>query len=240
MNAHLSDRTMSPNTLFHHPTTGSDGTHLQAGFSLVELLVVLAILVSIAGIGVMLFGNVDEAQRIELARIELAELASAVRQFHTDTGFWPGYADLDGDSDADEHATAFDWFILTDASLYGGNWDAVSQRGWRGPYLSRLPENKVTVQAASEIDLNGFDNDDSATPVDIDVDGALADPFGQGYALLALAGRAVIVSAGPDGRFTGLGALCDTDTMTIAQCEADLYTDLCSAVGTTDDLVVCP
>ena len=61
----------------------------QAGFTLLELLVVLAVLTAVAGIGVLALGNVTGDTRERLARAEMNEIANAIRRFRADTGYWP-------------------------------------------------------------------------------------------------------------------------------------------------------
>jgi prepilin-type N-terminal cleavage/methylation domain-containing protein len=222
------------------------------GFSLIELLVVLALLVAIAGIGTAYYGTVEEDKKDDLTRIELNQLAMAAKQFHADTGFWPGNTDLDNDTNED-HTNAFDWSILTDTTIYGGSWDAVSNRGWRGPYTSQVLTDTVTISNVSEIDVNGLDNDASASPSDTTTDNVELDPYGRAYVLLFTNNRSMIISPGKDGVFTLLGmnytALgsaisvgeCDT-TPNLANCEETLYLAYCSGNTLTndDDLVMCP
>lgn len=214
----------------------------NAGFSLLELLVVVSILVAIAGVGVMHYGNVDEEKRIQLTRVGLAELAQAVKQFHTDTGLWPGFSDLDGDS-LNDHRDPFDWSILTDTASYGGHWDAISNRGWRGPYLNRLLDrgeydpasnsySGVTIVNGASIAISGLDSGNTGDHGPID--SALIDPLGGPYVLLALNNRSVVVSRGKNAIFDELGTDGGYGD------EASLYAALCTPGYSSDDLVACP
>lgn len=216
----------------------------QYGLSLLELLVVVSILAAIAGIGTAYYDSIGEDKKDDLTRIEINQLAAAVKQFHTDTGTWPGFADVDLDGDTDEHSQPFSWSILTDTNL--ASWDAVSNRGWRGPYINRMPVDSVNVPNGSEIDLNGLDNDASKAPVDISVNNTLTDAWGNAYALLAIKNRNIIISAGKNGVFESLsdavGDDCSgtpPDPSHLDACESELYVKYCSDIQ-GDDIAVCP
>ncbi|MDR1351377.1 MAG: prepilin-type N-terminal cleavage/methylation domain-containing protein [Zoogloeaceae bacterium] len=66
--------------------SGSSG----AGFTLIELLVVCAILAALAVMAWGAYVDVDRRAEDELASVELLRLATALRRFHDDTGYWPG------------------------------------------------------------------------------------------------------------------------------------------------------
>ena len=197
--------------------------HQSAGFSLLELLVVVSILVAIASIGMTNYGNINEEKRDELTRIELAELADALRQLHTDTGFWPGT------TGGIPRTDPYDWSVLTDTSLT--SWDAVSKHGWRGPYILKKLDKDVT--GDSSIALTGLDSGSTGDHGPIDT--ALLDPYNGPYVLLVLdsgsGNRNVIVSQGRDGVFNELGG---------SGTEAELYETLCTADYSSDDMVACP
>ncbi|MDR0564952.1 MAG: prepilin-type N-terminal cleavage/methylation domain-containing protein [Azoarcus sp.] len=59
------------------------------GFTLLELLAVIAILVVLAGTATIMLRDTDRRVEDEIARVELLRLAAALRQFHDDTGYWP-------------------------------------------------------------------------------------------------------------------------------------------------------
>ncbi|MEJ2423793.1 MAG: prepilin-type N-terminal cleavage/methylation domain-containing protein [Candidatus Thiodiazotropha sp.] len=70
----------------------------SAGFSLVEILVVVSILAATAFIATTVMTGVVEESEQRLGRVELTTLAQAVRRFRQDTGYFPreGRFDLDG------------------------------------------------------------------------------------------------------------------------------------------------
>lgn len=87
----------------------------EAGFTLVELLVVLAILAMLVGlVGPRVLGYMDDA-RVKTARIQIAGYRSALEVFRLDNGRFPS---------TDEGLEA-----LTEKPSGMGN--------WRGPYLDR-------------------------------------------------------------------------------------------------------
>ncbi|MEM7407951.1 MAG: prepilin-type N-terminal cleavage/methylation domain-containing protein [Pseudomonadota bacterium] len=144
--------TKQPKTL-----RASHARHRQAGFTLLELLVIVAVLIGVATVVSRgLEGTYDNATA-QLARAEMREVAEAVRQFREDTGFYPkqGVFDLSsaggsvdpsgfpGSSAAQRAA----WFyspanlmqLIRQPEASGGTeilpWDPETGRGWRGPYL---------------------------------------------------------------------------------------------------------
>ncbi|AFL72262.1 type II secretion system protein [Thiocystis violascens] len=61
----------------------------QRGMTLLELLVTVAILAAVAGIGALNLTGVIEDNKEQLARVEMQEIAKAIRQFKQDTGYYP-------------------------------------------------------------------------------------------------------------------------------------------------------
>jgi prepilin-type N-terminal cleavage/methylation domain-containing protein len=61
-----------------------------AGFTLIELLVTCSILATLAYAVWGAYTDVDRRAGDELARPGLLQLATALRRFHDDTGYWPG------------------------------------------------------------------------------------------------------------------------------------------------------
>ena len=59
------------------------------GFSLVELLVVVSIIVILAGIGLATFSKVKVGQAIDLTRVRIKDASLKLEQFRNDSGFYP-------------------------------------------------------------------------------------------------------------------------------------------------------
>jgi len=135
----------------------------HAGFTLVELLVVCAILVAVSYLAWGAYSGVDVRAKEDLARAQLLKLAEALTRFHADTGYWPGQgpwrlvsdggAVLDSTvntTDLQGAATASQWYgspanltLLFDRPSLDPNhplahlasWNPATRRGWNGPYL---------------------------------------------------------------------------------------------------------
>ncbi|MFT3822163.1 MAG: prepilin-type N-terminal cleavage/methylation domain-containing protein [Rubrivivax sp.] len=60
------------------------------GMTLLELLVVVAVVAALAGIGWSAYEGVYVAEQATLGRTQLQVLADAARRFKADTGYWPG------------------------------------------------------------------------------------------------------------------------------------------------------
>ncbi len=67
----------------------------QHGFTLVELMVVAAILIAVSFIAYSTFDGVVDAKKEEVARAEMLEIARAIRQFKQDTGYYPKQGPFD-------------------------------------------------------------------------------------------------------------------------------------------------
>lgn len=132
----------------------------ESGFTLLELMIVAAILVSLAGSAVLAMSGSEENAREQIARSEMSELRKALLQFRQDTGHFPAPA-----SPADFSAL---YEIKAEAA-----WNIDTARGWRGPYLSRSGEGYVDI-------ANGLNPDGSGSPVTgalLENIPAVADPF---------------------------------------------------------------
>lgn len=219
----------------------------ETGFTLLEMMAVVAILMAVAGGAVLAMGDTEEHAARQIANAEMAEIKKALLQFRRDTGNFPSPASL-----AD-----FSALYTKPAGLQ--IWNIDTGRGWRGPYLSRSGEGYVDI--GSGLDLAGAGDPLTGTLLE-NVQG-VADPFearpvmssigkvfqwhiqadddryerhGRPYLLFDLqapsplpAGyasaeeyvreRARIVSMGPDGRYDGVNS------------------DKCAPNG--DDIVVC-
>ncbi|WP_334319170.1 prepilin-type N-terminal cleavage/methylation domain-containing protein [Termitidicoccus mucosus] len=145
----------------------------KQGFSLIELLVVVSLLAAVAFIATGTFRGVGENANDRLVRVEMQEIAKAIRQFKADTGYYPktgpfALSDSDGvpyanlNSYLGTSASAAErerWFyspanfyqLLASTSPLAGTghpletWTPESGRGWRGPYLKGFEDGFVDI-----------------------------------------------------------------------------------------------
>lgn len=130
------------------------------GFTLLELLVVVAILAAIAGGVILALGGVQDDAALNLSRSEMLEVKKALLHFKQDTGFLPkqGPFDLappDGTGEVPLPPQGAAWFRSPAnlVQLYENplaatthpmkDWNPDTGRGWRGPYLTRQGEGLV-------------------------------------------------------------------------------------------------
>ncbi len=202
--------------------------HGQQGFSLLELLVVVAILVAVSFIATSVLTGVDQDAQEQVTRVQMVEIAKAIRQFKADTGYYPkqGAFDLEPSfgggtvpiASLPAHAGADNaartrWFYspvnleqLWRNPLAGeplGTWNPDTGRGWRGPYLTGFDDEV-------ELDIHDGINDGTAAgnpagdpfagTLIPDVDG-LRDAFRQPFLVFGLDLSPRIVSMGPNGEY---------------------------------------
>lgn len=222
---------------------------LQRGFTLMELLVVIALLALLSVGALLSYDGVNEQANEQIARAEMANISKALKQYKRDVGSYP----------VRQHAADFT-FLLADAFWDGASydvlpeedkWDIDSARGWRGPYLENTGDGYVEVGAGL-----GFDGSGSpiAGAVVAEPMRSVADPFtrlpdgvyfvwrpcptcdpidaaekhGRPYYLFDLdqPKKARLVSAGPNG-------LLEAGVLAAASC-ADIYD-----TATGDDIILC-
>ena len=119
------------------------------GFTLIEVLVVAAIIGILAGILVpLIFDRVEEA-RIARAEADVKNIASAILLFHRDTGTWPYcrtngapeqyYERLDSDNANDPGYSGCSWPSGQYDTFYNHlTVNARNYPGWNGPYIERV------------------------------------------------------------------------------------------------------
>lgn len=139
------------------------GARHAAGFTLLELLIVIALLATIAGATVLAYEDVQQQGRVDVTRTTLVELRKALLRFRRDSGSndLPGQGIYDctdtaggnptlanpdllfppeaGPTDAERIAwcqsPANLWMLFADP--LGEGWNPDTRRGWNGPYSQR-------------------------------------------------------------------------------------------------------
>ncbi len=198
------------------------------GFTLMELLVALTLLIILSGSIIYAYEGLEEQGRYDAVRYEMAQIRNALLQFRRDSGGkdFPGQGiydcddDLNGDSNiinpaidsqlpdeiADLGSSEKVAWCRSEANFWmlfvdplAKGWNKDTHRGWNGPYL---------------LQKNHPEEDDVF---------AIIDAYGHPY-LLKDAGdedKARIVSTGGDGVDAGEAA------------------NPCAAAGNSDDQVLC-
>ncbi|MEM9147261.1 MAG: type II secretion system protein [Pseudomonadota bacterium] len=122
----------------------------QAGITLIELLVALGIIAAVAGLGIQVLTDVERDTEARLARAEMRTVASALRRFRADTGYWPKQGIFGSDTGTQAlHPANFSQLFTQPANGSGAilPFNQASGTGWNGPYLSELDAATVTVGA---------------------------------------------------------------------------------------------
>lgn len=155
----------------------------RTGFTLIELVVTIAILTLLAGILVPAVGNYMEKGKNGKVSAELRELVNAISTYNVDTGAWPGATDITTLTTTN--------FQLTDIPCFYRN--TFSKTGWNGPYLNK----GVMVSGAMTVAVAGASGSAGS---------GLLDPWGNAYSLYTFAnnysgtaGGAVLLCRGPNG-----------------------------------------
>ncbi len=68
------------------------------GFSLIEVLVAVAIMASLATVGIGVAAKVLNRQRLDKEQETLDQIGKVVERYYADTGVWPADSDGAGDS----------------------------------------------------------------------------------------------------------------------------------------------
>jgi prepilin-type N-terminal cleavage/methylation domain-containing protein len=122
----------------------------RRGFTLLEMVIVIAILVAIAGLALFSVSSAEDDAKLQLARSELATLRDACLRWRSDLGRYPDVRDLGLSVPTTPAATISPLIalVLTSSQTLtdGSNrplsltrlpsWNPVTRRGGRGPYLS--------------------------------------------------------------------------------------------------------
>lgn len=169
----------------------------RAGFNLMELLVVVAIIGMLAAVGFISVSSYIVRAKLTAAQAQIAEIDTAIKQFHSDTGRYPQRGQLLAQ--------------LTDRR-------AAADIKWSGPYYNPPTKNLVILEPVRDIETNQpipLQGEQIADPWgrpiiyipkrDYEAVGARAEtPFGEtqfaGGSIWANANTFQLISAGPDGK----------------------------------------
>ncbi len=167
----------------------------RRGFTLIEVIVVAAIIAILAGILVpMIFNQIDEA-KITRAAADCKSIQTAIMAFRKDTGKWPAYA-----GGTYPCTTTVDGILATVLTTDGGNQPTIAGAGWDTSGSLRLAilvnEASACYPVPSSTTVPGWKGPYA--------NAFSADPWGNKYYVNAkdfeTPGVPVwVISAGPDG-----------------------------------------
>ncbi len=153
------------------------------GFTLIELIVTIAILTILAGVLIPAVGNYTDKSKKAKATSELRILSDALSGYQTDCSAWPGNTDITTVTTTN--------FAMTGMPCMFTN--TFGKTGWDGPYLSKgvMASGAMSVAVASASGSAG---------------GGLLDPWGNPYYCYTFAngysgttGAVVLLSRGKNG-----------------------------------------
>ena len=120
--------------------TYSQNMKKQQGFTLLELLVVVSVLATLAGITAVAMDGYEQDAQEKLVQVEMQRIARAIDRFANDTGHYPKTGVLD------EAGVDSDFSWLFSAPMYDSDgddtvdkvmvWNPNAAIGWNGPYLT--------------------------------------------------------------------------------------------------------
>ncbi|WP_289284073.1 MULTISPECIES: type II secretion system protein [unclassified Methylophaga] len=133
----MSDSSLSPYTTLSK----------QSGFTMLELVIVVAIMAIVAGSAIMSFGNTASDAQLQTTRYSMKQIAQAVEAFYSDNKnisvvFPPNRvtpADLD--------------FLFNKVDVSEAEWSVDYRQGWRGPYLKQA--QYMYVDIGDDLKTNG-------------------------------------------------------------------------------------
>lgn len=143
----------------HRPMKVQTHRRRAGGFSLIELVAVMAIIVVLAGLTIIMLIHAKDQQNITKTKMQVALLENALADYHMDNGSYPSNPDAEGRK-GDE---------VLHGSLYNDGYEA-SQSGKAAPkiYLAALDPANNTKGGQAWIQGSG-------------ADARIVDPWGESY-----------------------------------------------------------
>lgn len=175
---------------WHHNRQGDTMKNNRDGFTLIEVIVVSAIIAILAGILVpMIYNQLDSAKEAK-ARAECKTISNAILMFRRDTGKWPLYYPS-GNCSSDTYTTIQGGGTLAPLDNPGGAW-GISLNDVALDLILNLPGIQPPVAQTCY-------NNKAQTYLA----GASADPWGSQYIInaanFANTNPVWVISAGPNG-----------------------------------------
>lgn len=140
---------------------GSDVTQpyqlQQRGFTMLELVVVVAILAIVAGAAIMRFGNTTDDAQLQTARYSMKQIAEAVETYYADNKNNSVSLTPPGRKSPADLA-----FLFNQNDASAADWSTDYRQGWRGPYLKQAQFFYVDI--GDDLKLDGSSKNDASQP----------------------------------------------------------------------------
>jgi general secretion pathway protein G len=162
----------------HSTTRPSRST--RSGFSLIEVVAAVGIMVLMAGVVVPAVGAQMKKSRIGRAKSDMSTIQLAFNTYFVDTGVWPSNGTFSATTNLQDNFIGFPCFYT----------NVFSQPDWAGPYLNDGVRVSATVMNVA-----------TTNPAQ----GGLRDPWGNPYRVIYVArtttspGALFLYSGGPNG-----------------------------------------
>lgn len=112
----------------------------QHGFTLIELMIVVAIIGILAAIAIPQMASFREKAKISTALSDLKNIVAAINMLEEDTYLWPGGRSPGDPAGGPEFAD----LTANDIGIFNNNGTVFSGGDWNGPYLSTSLLDKST------------------------------------------------------------------------------------------------
>ena len=191
----------------------------HGAFTLVEMLVVIAIIAILAGILVPVVGRAKTKARIAAARVEMAGLETAIKSYKNDYNRWPlpkkpptgKWGNMGGDFTYGAKASGFRNEVLMEILMAEDKKKPDGTSRGYNPNHGRNPKKNKYIEPKESGDENGFPGLSSYIPGDNMMSARYHDPFGNEYFIsLDLNGDGVCTDAfylEPKVSYSPLGGL---------------------------------
>ncbi|MEZ4649101.1 MAG: prepilin-type N-terminal cleavage/methylation domain-containing protein [Candidatus Eisenbacteria bacterium] len=133
----------------------------ERGLTMIEIIVVLAVMAVLAGISVPVATRQLEKSKIHATRQEMSDLSKSLRAYGSDVGFDPSDVRW-GRFPAETAGTgAYRTILGTDLEVNatGTTWNPALRKGWNGPYISPERVRADPDGQGSEANVPGYQVD---------------------------------------------------------------------------------